>query len=47
MSGNAKRKRHSFSDEFKHSAVELIVKQVYSFRDRRLSPGRQLSPITR
>lgn len=32
MSGNAKRKRRSFSDEFKHSAVELIVKQGYSFR---------------
>ena len=32
VSGNAKRKRRSFSDEFKHSAVGLIVKQSYSFR---------------
>jgi transposase-like protein len=29
MSGNAKRKRRSFSDEVKHSAVALIVKQVH------------------
>lgn len=32
MSGDAKRKRRSFSDEFKNSAVELIVKQGYSLR---------------
>ena len=32
MSGNAKRKRRSFSGEFKQSAVELVVKQGYSFR---------------
>ncbi len=32
MSGNAKRKRRSFSDGFKRSVVEMIVKQGYSFR---------------
>jgi transposase len=32
MSESQKRKRRSFSDEFKQSAVDLIVKQGYSFK---------------
>ena len=32
MSQDSKNKRRSFSDEFKRDAVNLIVKQGYSFR---------------
>ena len=32
MSESQKRKRRSFSDEFKQNAVDLIVKQGYSFK---------------
>ena len=32
MPGKAKRKRRSFSSEFKQDAVDLIVKQGYSFK---------------
>lgn len=31
MSGNHKQKRRSFTEEFKRSAVDLIVSQGYSF----------------
>ncbi len=32
MSKNSKRPRRSFSDEFKQDAVDLVVKQNYSFK---------------
>lgn len=32
MSSNGKRKRRTFSEEFKRDAVYLIVKEGYSFR---------------